>query len=111
MGRMGRPLAVLLLAGAALAPSASAAIPGDLPGVRSGHRPGPDALYAPAPGAPQLENTGPWEAEPILVSGATAYRDGEFLYQDFLLDDHGAAATPDPTDPFSPTAYTYSPKA
>ena len=31
-----------------------------------------------------------WRAAPILVSGATAYRDGEFLYQDFLYDDHGA---------------------
>jgi pimeloyl-ACP methyl ester carboxylesterase len=53
-------------------------------------RPGPDVLYAgPAP-APQLENTGIWTAPPILVSGATAYRHGEFLYQDFLYDDLGA---------------------
>jgi predicted esterase len=49
--------------------------------------------------APQLTNAGPWRASPILVSGATAYRAGEFLYQDFLYDDHGAREVPDPTDP------------
>lgn len=56
----------------------------------TGPRPGPDILYAPAPRAPQLENTGIWKAEPILVSGVNAYRRGEFLYQDFLYDDRGA---------------------
>lgn len=56
-------------------------------------RPGPPILYAPPPRAPQLENTGIWRAAPILISGASAYRDGEFLYQDFLFDDHGANAT------------------
>src|SRR5215213_3482644 len=64
-------------------------------------RPGPDILYADAPRAPQLENTGEWRAPPILVSGATAYRDGEFLYQDFLYDDHGARYSRDPDDPRS----------
>ena len=53
-------------------------------------RPGPDILYAPPPRAAQLENTGVWQAEPILISGASAYSSGEFLYQDFLFDDHGA---------------------
>jgi hypothetical protein len=62
-------------------------------------RPGPDILYEPLADAPQLENTGIWQAAPILVSGASAYRDGEFLYQDFLFDDHGAKELPDPTDP------------
>ncbi len=63
-------------------------------------RPGPDVLYAPPAKAPQLTNTGPWRAEPILISGASAYRDGEFLYQDYLYDDHGArAAGRDPQDP------------
>ena len=51
---------------------------------------GPDVLTWPRPRAPQLENTEPWVAEPILVSGASAYRDGEFLYQDWLYDDAGA---------------------
>ncbi len=63
-----------------------------------GPRPGPDILYADAPRAPQLENTGEWRAAPILVSGATAYRDGEFLYQDYLYDDHGARYVRDPDD-------------
>ncbi|MGH3326736.1 MAG: hypothetical protein ACRDPT_02870, partial [Streptomycetales bacterium] len=49
-----------------------------------GPRPGPDVLYRPPARAPQLSNGGPWQAEPILISGASAYRDGEFLYQDFL---------------------------
>jgi predicted esterase len=63
-------------------------------------RPGPDILYAAAPDAPQLQNTGIWRAKPILISGASAYRRGEFLYQDFLYDDRGAkAAVPDPLDP------------
>ena len=48
-----------------------------------------------------------------MVSGASAYRDGEFLYQDFLYDDYGAAGTRDPADPrlashvFSLSAGTY----
>jgi C-terminal binding-module, SLH-like, of glucodextranase len=65
-----------------------------------GPRPGPDLLYSPATPAPQLTNAAPWQAPPILVSGATAYRDGEFLYQDFLYDDHGAGTGVfDPDDP------------
>ena len=64
-----------------------------------GPRPGPDILYAGPAAAPQLTNAGVWRAEPILVSGASAYRAGEFLYQDFLYDDHGARAARDPGDP------------
>jgi dienelactone hydrolase len=73
--------AVLALAGSASAGSLYSG---------PGPRPGPDILYAKPASSPQLENTGPWRAAPILVSGASAYRDGEFLYQDFLFDDHGA---------------------
>src|SRR5204862_7091108 len=69
------------------------------PAGASAHRPGPDILYAPPPAAPQLENTGVWQAPPILVSGASAYRDGEFLYQDYLYDDSGAAGNPVENDP------------
>ena len=48
-------------------------------------------------GPPQLENRAPWRAKPILVSGASAYRNGEFVYQDFLFDNRGAApAMPSP---------------
>jgi predicted esterase len=61
-----------------------------------GSRPGPDILYAKPAVAPQLQNApgGPWAAAPLLVSGASAYRRGEFLYQDFLYDDHGARTGP-----------------
>jgi pimeloyl-ACP methyl ester carboxylesterase len=63
-------------------------------------RPGPDILYAAPPRAPQLENAGIWRASPILISGASAYRRGEFMYQDFLYDDRGANANIfDPADP------------
>jgi hypothetical protein len=54
-------------------------------------REGPDILYAAPAKSPQLENTGVWKAEPILISGVSAYRNGEFLYQDYLYDDRGAA--------------------
>jgi hypothetical protein len=64
-----------------------------------GSRPGPSILYRSPAVAPQLTNTGRWRAQPILVSGATAYRSGEFLYQDWLYDDHGARELPDPNDP------------
>ncbi|MCW2667443.1 MAG: putative penicillin acylase [Frankiales bacterium] len=100
-----------LVGGAGAAGAASTTGPAGLPSVTSGPRPGPDALYAPAPRAPQLENTGPWKAAPILVSGATAYRDGEWLYQDFLYDDHGATGVPDSAAPFGPGDHLYSPSA
>ncbi len=63
-------------------------------------RPGPDLLYEAPAVAPQLQNTGIWNASPILVSGAGSYRSGEYVYQDFLYDDHGAnSGTSDPNDP------------
>ena len=64
-----------------------------------GPHPGPAILYEPTAVAPELTNAGIWQAPPILVSGTTAYRDGEFLYQDYLYDDHGAHELPDPNDP------------
>jgi hypothetical protein len=104
--RSGALVAAVLLASC---PSALAA-PTDLPGVASGARPGPAALYEPPPArVPQLENTGPWRADPILVSGTQAYRDGEWLYQDFLLDDHGALGGSDPNDPHGPNSNLFSP--
>src|SRR5437660_4279818 len=66
-----------------------------------GPRPGPSILYAPPAIAPELTNTGIWHAKPILVSGATAYRHGEFLYQDWIYDDNGAHDAADPNDPRS----------
>src|SRR5947209_2642945 len=64
-----------------------------------GPRPGPDILYQPPATAPQMTNAGVWSAPSILVSGTSAYRDGEYLYQDYLYDDHGAnSGSRDPND-------------
>src|SRR5256885_11816907 len=93
--------AVLLLAlGGALAlPAGAGAAPNSL-WRRSGTapRPGPPLLYEPLAKAPQLENAAlsVWHAKPILVSGASAYRQGEFLYQGFIYGDHGAKEVTDP---------------
>jgi glucodextranase-like protein len=93
---------VRLLGSLAIVASAPAALAGGTSLYSGpGPRPGPDVLYAAPAVAPQLENVGVWSAAPILVSGASAYRRGEFLYQDFLYDDHGAVEEPDPTDPRS----------
>jgi hypothetical protein len=69
--------------------SASAAATGSLYSG-PGPRPGPAILYAPLAKSQALQNSGIWRAAPILISGASAYRQGEFLYQDYLYDDHGA---------------------
>src|SRR4051794_14446869 len=98
--------AVLALA----APGVARAENPSLPSVDSGARPGPDLLYADAPYAPQLESLPPFAAPPILVSGASAYRDGEFLYQDFLHDDRGAAGVGDPNDPLTPARVQFKGK-
>src|SRR6185503_1168779 len=100
-----RTLLAVLAALAAL-PAAAPGAPGSLYSG-PGQRPGPDILYAPAANAPQLTNAGVWKAAPILVSGAGAYRGGEYLYQDYLYDDHGGRQAPDPADPRS-TGDTFS---
>jgi predicted esterase len=82
-----KQLTILVAAVALLAPTVSMTAQSNR---ASAVRPGPDLLYWPPASAPQLENTGIWQAEPILISGASAYRRGEFLYQDFLYDDAGA---------------------
>jgi C-terminal binding-module, SLH-like, of glucodextranase len=99
VGRVRREIGVLLGAVAlVLVPASSAASPSLYHGPPP--RPGPEILYRKPAKAPQLQNVGIWHAKPILVSGASAYRDGEFLYQDFLYDDHGAkGVSPDPGDP------------
>jgi hypothetical protein len=94
---------LLIAALACLAPSAALAKkPTSLPAQEgTSPRPGPPVLYQPLAVAPQLENAphGIWKASPILVSGASAYEKGEFLYQGYLYDDHGAKEVPDPTNP------------
>src|SRR3989454_5045561 len=90
-GRAPRPGPDVLYGAPVVAPRLDALAPAVAPQL--------DVLSGAAAFAPQLENVGVWTAQPILVSGASAYRAGEFLYQDFLYDDHGAAEVPDPTDP------------
>ena len=50
----------------------------------------------------------PFRAPPLLVSGTDAYRGGEYLYQDYLFDDHGAdtgaSSSPPGVDGFSPAS-------
>jgi hypothetical protein len=71
------------------------------PKVGTAPRPGPEALYQAPAQAPQLENAANsgWHAKPILISGASAYRHGEFVYQGYVYDDHGAKEVVDPTNP------------
>jgi dienelactone hydrolase len=63
--------------------------------------PGPAVLHAPLAKAAQLEDAGGWPAAPLMVSGADAYMEGEYLYQDFVYDSFGANTTnaPLPPDP------------
>jgi hypothetical protein len=94
-------LALLLPGAVATAPAAAQTTGGSLYSG-PGPRPGPAILYQPPAVAPELTNApgSVWQAQPILVSGTSAYRHGEYLYQDFLYDDHGADGTlRDPTDP------------
>lgn len=91
---------VVFAAGVATAPAQ--ALAATQPAPTASPKPGPAILYAPPPRAPQLENAAGsgWRASPILVSGTSAYRMGEFLYQDYLFDDQGAGSTYTyPTDP------------
>ncbi|MGH2730442.1 MAG: prolyl oligopeptidase family serine peptidase [Actinomycetota bacterium] len=94
--KLGLRLALaVLVATVFLIPAPTAAWAGraSLPSVASGPNPGPPILYASAAHTPILTNTGRWDARPILVSGAEAYRHGEYLYQDYLYDDYGANTT------------------
>src|SRR5438105_2422444 len=97
-GRLLAAVSTIVLASVASASAAQTSTPPSLYGGPA-PSPGPAILYQAPAVAPQLTNTGVWRAAPILVSGATAYRSGEFLYQDWLYDDHGAHEVPDPNDP------------
>ena len=95
---------LLALTGALAAPAGTLAASTSLPAQRgTAPRPGPAVLYEPLAQAPQLENApgSVWRAPPILTSGASAYRSGEFLYQGYVYDDHGAKLTPDPNNPMT----------
>jgi len=92
-------LAAVAVVGTALAAAAAPGSPSAIGMPFS--QPGPPILYRAPAHAPQLQNAGIWHAKPILISGTHAYRDGEYLYQDYLYDDHGARFTKDPNDPRS----------
>jgi hypothetical protein len=88
-------LGALALPAAALGNSSLWQLPGSAP------QPGPPILYEPPAVVPQLENApgSAWRASPLLVSGASAYRNGEFLYQGYVYDDHGAKEATDAKNP------------
>jgi hypothetical protein len=92
-------LALALMLGV---PAAGLAASSSLP-AREGTAPapGPAILYERPARAPQLENErgSVWHAPSILVSGASAYRQGEFVYQGYVYDDHGAKLVTDPSNP------------
>lgn len=104
---MPRHLVWILAVGVLTLPASAAACSaspkangtGTLPAVDAASLPpagtGPDVLHRARPTAPQLENTRNWNARPIMISGAAAYRQGEFLYQDFLYDDRALPYPPD----------------
>src|SRR6476659_6900336 len=71
---MGRSLGVVLVAAVTGLGALCASAPAASLYSGRGPRPGPDILYAPPAVAPQLTNAGPWKADPILVSGASAHR-------------------------------------
>jgi poly(3-hydroxybutyrate) depolymerase len=99
----------LTVAGALALPASAAAACPSLPAANgTGYTPranarslppagtGPAILHRALTTSPQLVNTRNWTASPILISGATAYRDGEFLYQDFLYDDRALSYPDEP---------------
>ncbi|HEX4465710.1 MAG TPA: hypothetical protein VH025_00860 [Solirubrobacteraceae bacterium] len=95
----GKRIGAMALLASALALPAVASADSLAPREGAAPRPGPTLLYESVASSPQLQSAGIWKAAPILVSGASAYRDGEFLYQGWLYDDHGAKELPDPTNP------------
>jgi hypothetical protein len=96
-------LAAMLCASLAL-PAGALAAPSSLPPrLGTAPQPGPAILYQPPASAPVLENAPDslWRAAPILASGASAYRGGEFVYQGYVYDDHGAKLVADPNNPMN----------
>jgi hypothetical protein len=108
---MALPRLALALLGV-LALTAPAAEAASLPAGGDGERPGPPLLYEAPPKVPQLSNRAPFAADPLLVSGTDAYRDGEYLYQDYLFDDRGAnTAAGAGTRPKTGNNYGFAPTA
>src|SRR3954454_17833290 len=103
-----RRMIVMLVAGAMAGPASAVECGASPKATGSGYAPPANATSLPPRGAgpailhrrlarsPQLENARNWHAPPILISGAQAYRKGEFLYQDHLYDDRALAYPADP---------------
>jgi hypothetical protein len=89
-------------AGLSLAGSGAARASSDPDDGDDRPRPGPDLLYGENPTPTELRNGPGWSADPLLVSGADAHVDGEYLYQDYVYDDHGAGTTSLPGAPPQP---------
>ncbi|PSQ14432.1 hypothetical protein BRD02_09540 [Halobacteriales archaeon QS_8_69_73] len=64
-------------------------------------RPGPGVLYEDPVTSPKLDPAGRWQADPLMVCGADAHVDGEYVFQPFVYDDNGTntSVTIDPPDP------------
>ena len=110
-GIAGGLIAAALFAAAAVSALLPAPAAASLPEQRFGERPGPPLLYDDPPRAPELSVAAPFRADPLLVSGTDAYRDGEYLYQDYLFDDHGADSVPGPGNQSKPGPDNFSPAA
>ncbi len=94
---MRHPLPALALScAAALVVGASLPAAAAPTGATPVPRPGPAALYAPPATTPVLSNADGWDAPPTMVSGTAVATDGEFVYTDYLYDDHGADTVPPP---------------
>src|SRR4051794_20179393 len=103
-----RGMIVTLVAGAMAVPASAFACGASPKANGSGYAPpanakslpprsaGPAILHRRLARSPQLETARNWHAPPILISGAQAYRDGEFLYQDHLYDDRALSYPADP---------------
>jgi hypothetical protein len=86
-------VAAIGLLGVLVATSPAAAdAEGVVPGVPA-DVPGPVWLHRPPTSAAPFTNAGRWKADPLRVSGASAYVDGEFLFQDWIYDAFGADTT------------------
>lgn len=85
-----RNVAVVVAAAGLALPVAAVAAPSSLPARDAG----PPLLHRAAPDVPELQNRRPWKARPLLVSGTDAFRAGEYVHQDHLVDDRGADTVP-----------------
>jgi predicted esterase len=87
--RLGTGALAAVLAATLVGTAPSAPATADAPTPEEVGPAGPDVLRAPPVDAPQLQNTGVWDAEPIGICMTSAYRDGEYVHQGCVYDDEG----------------------